>query len=316
MRVTTEPSKPRFGAKEIAFVAVPLLFVASLWVVPESLFLVAYASGRAGACPLKQTVFVRQAVNELNRTTAEIASQSTVELKEPNGGLWRWNTPYGIFFAPPETSVPFLLSEQATRIYGDGSRRVRKDDVVLDCGANVGAFTREALNAGAKLVIAIEPSARNIEALRRTFAQEIEQERVIVYPKGIWDRDGMLKFYVYENSALDSFVLAQRVEENKKPREETVAVETIDRIVDELKLKRIDFIKMDVEGAERNAVEGAQQTLAKFHPRMAIALENLPDDQYVVPPLVEKAWSGYRQECGRCTLAPNGLVQPDVMFFY
>ena len=54
-------------------------------------------------------------------------------------------------------------------------------------------------------------------------------------------------------------------------------------------------------------MNGAQTTLAKFHPRMSIALENLPDDQYVVPPLVHKAWAGYRQECGRCTLAPMGL---------
>ena len=312
---TTEPNQPRFRVGIIAFVAVPLLLVASLWVVPESSYIVAYASGQAGACPLTQTVFARQSANAVSQTTAEIASQSTVELKEPNGGLWRWNTPRGIFFAPPETSLSSLLAEQAT-LYRDGSRLVRKDDIVLDCGAKVGAFTREALNAGAKLVVAIEPSLPNIEALQRTFAREIEQERVIVYAKGVWHREDTLRFYAYGNSALDSFVLAERVEENRKPRQETRAVETIDRIVDELKLKRIDFIKMDVEGAERNAVEGARQTLAKFHPRLAIALENLPDDQDIVPPLVEQAWPGYRRECGRCMAAPNGDIRPGVMFFY
>ena len=295
---------------------VPLLFVASLWVIPEPLYIVAYASGRAGVCPLKQSVSIRQVVNRLNRTTEEINSHSKVEVKEPNGGLWQWTTPYGVFWAPPETSVPFLLSEQATRVYGDGERRVRQGDVVLDCGANVGTFTREALNAGARLVVAIEPSERNVEALRRSFAKEIEQDRVIVYPKGVWHREEVLKFFVYDNSALDSFVMPERVEEHKKPREVKMPVDSIDRIVAELKLKRVDFIKMDVEGAERHAMKGAQRTLAQFHPRMSIALENLPDDQYVVPPLVHQAWSGYRQECGRCTLAPNGLIQPDVMFFY
>ena len=313
--MTTEPNQPRFSVKTIACVAAPLLVVASLWVVPESSYVVAYASGRAGSCPLTQAVFARQSANAVHRATAEIASQSTVELKEPKGGLWRWNTPRGVFFAPPETSLPSLLSEQAT-LYADGPRPVRKDDIVLDCGAKVGTFTREALNAGAKLVVAIEPSASNIEALRRTFTQEIEQGRVIIYPKGVWDREDTLRFYAYDNPALDSFVLAERVEEDKKPRQETRAVETIDRIVEELKLQRIDFIKMDVEGAERNAVEGAQQTLAKFHPRLAVALEHLPDDPDIVPPLVEKAWPGYRRECGRCTLAPNGQIRPGLMFFY
>ena len=308
--------KPLFSVKEIAFLTLPLLFVASLWVIPEPLYIVAYASGRAGVCPLKQSVSIRHVVNELNATTKKIDSQSTIEVKEPNGGLWRWKTPYGTFWAPPETSVPFLLSEQATRIYGTGERRVRKGDVVLDCGANVGTFTREALNAGAKLVVAIEPSERNVEALRRSFAAEIAQGKVIVYPKGVWHREEELKFFVYGNSALDSFVMPERVEEKAKPREVRLPVTSIDLIVAELKLERIDFIKMDVEGAERNAMEGAQGTLAQFHPRMSIALENLPDDQYVVPPLVLKAWAGYRQECGRCTLAPNGLIQPDVMFFY
>ena len=231
--------------------------------------------------------------------------------------MWRWKTPYGVFWAPPETSVPFLLSEQATRVYGDGERRVRQGDVVLDCGANIGTFTREALNAGAKLVVAIEPSERNVEALRSSFAREIEQGQVIVYPKGVWHKEEVLKFFVYGNSALDSFVMPERTEEkDTKPREVQLPVNSIDRIVAELKLEQIDFIKMDIEGAERHAMAGAQSTLAKFHPRMSIAMENLPDDQYVVPPLVLKAWAGYRQECGRCTLAPNGKIQPDVMFFY
>ena len=137
-----------------------------------------------------------------------------------------------------------------------------------------------------------------------------------MYPKGVWHREEELKFFVYGNSALDSFVMPERVEEKAKPREVRMPVNSIDRIVAQLKLERVDFIKMDVEGAERNAMEGAQATLAKFHPRMSIALENLADDQYAVPPLVYKAWAGYRQECGRCTMAPNGLIQPDVMFFF
>ncbi|MBM3792826.1 MAG: FkbM family methyltransferase [Acidobacteria bacterium] len=294
---------------------VPLLFIGSLWIYPEPIFLVAYTAGSDGERPLPQSLKVKQVIDELNRTSLAIGPRSAILAQEPNGGLWKWQTPDGVFWAPPETSVPFLLSEQATRVYGDGERRVRQGDVVLDRGANIGTFTHEALQAGAKLVVAIEPSERNVEALRRTFAKQIEEGRVIVYPKGVWHREEELKFYDYDNSALDSAILEERPEEGRKPNKVRVPVQAIDNIMAELKLERVEFIKMDVEGAEHKAMEGAQATLAKFHPRMSVAMENLPDDQYVVSPIVKKAWPQYRVECGRCSLSASGRTQQDVMYF-
>ena len=43
--------------------------------------------------------------------------------------------------------LPFNLAEQQRKIYGTGERAVRAGDIVLDCGANVGVFTRVALDA-------------------------------------------------------------------------------------------------------------------------------------------------------------------------
>jgi len=65
------------------------------------------------------------------------------------------------------------LSEQATQVYGDREDGVHPGDVVFDCGANIGVYTRVALAAGAKLVVAIEPAPENVECLRRNFAAEI-----------------------------------------------------------------------------------------------------------------------------------------------
>jgi FkbM family methyltransferase len=172
---------------------------------------------------------------------------------------------------PADTSIPFLLSEQIHGFYGAGERRIRAGDIVLDCSANIGAFVWEALRAGATRVVAIEPSERNFESLRRNFAKEIEAGRVIVYPKGVWHRDETLTFNVFDNSARDSIVMTTRTEENTRPRKVSFQVTTIDRIVTELGLGRVDFIKMDVEGAERNALDGARATIARFAPRMSIA---------------------------------------------
>ena len=63
-------------------------------------------------------------------------------------------------------------------------RGVQKGDVVLDVGANIGAYTREALDEGASVVIAIEPGPENVACLRRNFKREIEEKRVILHHAG------------------------------------------------------------------------------------------------------------------------------------
>ena len=82
----------------------------------------------------------------------------------------------------------------------------------------------------------------------------------------------------------------------------------------ELKLERVDFIKMDIEGAERNALAGARQTLARWHPRLALSAYHRPDDPEKIPAAVFAAWPGYRMECGPCADAKT-FVRPDVLYF-
>ena len=49
--------------------------------------------------------------------------------------------------------------------------------MVLDGGAHVGVYVREALDRGARLVVAIEPAPANVECLRRNFPEEIADGR-------------------------------------------------------------------------------------------------------------------------------------------
>jgi FkbM family methyltransferase len=305
-----------FKPAEVAFMAIPLLAVASLYITRVPLYSALYLIGRAGDCSFASAVGVERHVAGLNRTTKQILAASQVDQHDQKGALARWKTPHGVFWAPLATSVPFLLSEQLHKFYGDGERRVRKGDIVLDCGANIGAFTWEALQAGASMVVAIEPSERNVECLRRNFANEIEQGRVIVYPKGVWHRDETLEFFVYENSALDSAVMSSRTEEQKQARKVQFPVTTIDRIVQELKLERVNFIKMDIEGAERHALQGSRETLTRFRPRMSLAIENLPDDPEIIPALVKQLRPDYKRECGRCMQRTFTQLQPDAYYFY
>src|SRR5262245_33643427 len=91
----------------------------------------------------------------------------------------------------PDDGFFYMLGEQAFDIYAI-SRMVRQGDIVLDCGANYGAYSRKVLERGAAKVVAIEPDPVCVIALRKTFAKEIAEGRVVVYPKGVWHEDDEL----------------------------------------------------------------------------------------------------------------------------
>jgi hypothetical protein len=84
--------------------------------------------------------------------------------------------------------------------------------------------------------------------------------------------------------------------------------------VNDLKLNKVDFIKMDIEGAEREALAGANGILVKYHPRLMIDSYHLPDDVVVLPKIIHQAWPGYSQVCGGCEVE-QGSMHPHVTFY-
>lgn len=275
--------------------------------------LVASVRGDLGGCSLREAFSALQA-QELEQEQIRLRASSVLLSNTPDG-LSQVKTERGIFWVPPGTDLSFVLAEQVRRIYGDGPYRVQPGDVVLDAGANVGAFTREALDAGAGLVVAIEPSPPAVESLRRTFAADIDAGRVRIVGRGVWNRPDTLPMYVYENTFLHSFVMMTRPD-GLPHRRVDLPLTTIDAIVEELRLDRVNFLKMDIEGAERQALEGARQTIRRFGPRMAIATENLPDDFEVLPRLVQSLEPAYRAACGDVSFTGRFAVRPGTLFFY
>ena len=269
-------------------------------------------AGRSPACPMGQAVKADSWKQRKTETKDRILAGSKALVRD--GALEQWQTPHGVFWTPYESryGLAFHLAEQQMGIYGTGEFAVRKGDIVLDCGANIGTFTRTALDRGAKTVVAIEPAPENLECLRRNFAKEIAEKRVIIYPKGVWHEDATLTLHLHhDNSAADSFI----IKDDKTPHGHTVTapLTTVDKMVAELGLPRVDFIKMDIEGAETNALRGAQGTLSKHHPRLAMSVYHEPSHPVEVPRLIREAWSGYRATCGPCAVVEN-RIRPDILY--
>ena len=156
---------------------------------------------------------------------------------------------------------------------------------LLDVGAHIGTFTRFALNKGARLVVAFDPDPEAIAYFKKNFEKEIRSKKVILIEAAAWDSPGNLKF------KQEAMSYASNVSEDGNI---VVPAVTIDDTVKRLELDHVDFIKMDIEGAERNAVAGASKTISRFRPRMALCTYHLPDDPEVISSLVFDAYPDYK----------------------
>jgi len=257
---------------------------------------------------------VESQANRVEKTRIKDRILAASHLLKTESGLELWSTPKGNFWIPKGNRyvLPFNLAEMEQHIYGTGEHFIHPGDIVLDCGASDGDFTRQALAAGAQKVVSIELTPSSIECIRRNLAAEIAAGRVIVYPKGVWDKDDTLTLNVDDtNFAANSVVMHP---ESSHPSV-LVPLTTIDKLVAELHLPRVDFIKMDIEGAEIPALSGARETLARYKPRLAIATEHKPDDEFTIPAAVHNLRPDYQMECGPC-LEAKGHVRPDVLYFW
>jgi FkbM family methyltransferase len=234
-------------------------------------------------------------------------------------GLHLYNTPLGEFWMPQPNdiwSLAVILAEQEHEMYGgaDGLG-VRPGDVVIDAGAHVGLFARTALALGASRVITFEVEPNAVRAQQKNLAQEIADGRVTVLGKGVWHEEGVLPLVVVAGCSACSSVSHPHM-----AAAFDVPLTTIDAAVEELQLDRVDFIKLDVENAEANAMRGAAYTIKKFRPRMAVALENHKQRiayGYEVLGLMREAFPGYEYVCGACTNPEStSRVLPEILHFY
>ena len=149
---------------------------------------------------------------------------------------------------------------------------IQGDEVVLDLGANVGAYTlyvADRLNKG--LVVAVEPEPYNALLLKYNVKLN-KLSNVIVVEKAISDRAGCAKLYISPYAASHSIV-----EAFSKGGYILVPTTTIDLLLKELKLSKIDIVKMDIEGAEYLALKGGLKTLSSSKSlRLIISAEHDP----------------------------------------
>lgn len=204
-------------------------------------------------------------VDELSKQTMEQYLEGHIELTNfPMKDLWKQEDVNNQYF-------PFDIV------------RLGDDEIFVDCGAYTGDTLENFLKRVKtfKKYYALEPDKRRSFALKKIMKRVGEDIRYI--PVGAWNKKEVLSFSLQNECG-------EIVSGNNHG--EKIPVDAIDNIVD--KDERVTFIKMDIEGAELKALEGARNTISKWKPKLAICVYHKREDLITIPQFIKQIDMNYK----------------------
>ena len=226
-------------------------------------------------------------------TNQKILTLGNVKL--PNPFVYQQMSPFWAEFG--DILLPCLFQDQrfiCEGMYEYNLVKLESDDIVLDCGANIGLFSSYAASQNC-YVYAFEPLVEQLGNILN-MCSRLNSNRICHIPYALSDHEGSAEFNIShstENSSLLSGVLSKY---KKKILENVVNVNitTVDSFVQSNNLSRVDFIKADIEGSERQMLKGATQVLREFAPKLAICTYHYPDDPQVLEGIIKAANPQYK----------------------
>jgi FkbM family methyltransferase len=172
----------------------------------------------------------------------------------------------------------------APQYFEPGVVRLTKEEVFVDCGGYIGdtleEFLRE-VNGCFTRAYVFEPDSENFRRLRARTAG-LDPARVVLVASGVYDRTGEVGFAA--SGSTDARVtLGQRCQ---------IPIVALDEFFVGREVPT--FIKMDIEGAERQAIAGARRTISEHKPRLALSAYHYANDLWEIPMLVKSLNPDYR----------------------
>ena len=176
---------------------------------------------------------------------------------------------------------------------------LKADSVVIDGGANIGLFSLVASHLAPKgKVYAFEPAKVTSAALKRNTK---DCHNVEVLELALGDRRRRAEMIVHEGclsgSTISDSVMALIGAEKGDLVPEEVSITTIDDFVAERRLEKLDFIKVDAEGYEKQILLGARETIRRLRPILAVSAYHFPNDKTDIATLVEGTSPDYTHRC-------------------
>ena len=155
----------------------------------------------------------------------------------------------------------------------------------LDCGAYKGDSTEMMTRVlRPRCIIAAEPDPKTFQKLS-AYAEKEENSRIIPVNCAIGEADGEMTFMSSASRGSGKEGLS------RSAKTTTVAKRSIDSLVRD---ESVDLIKLDVEGDEREAIEGAMETIERHRPSMAVSLYHRTEDIFTLTELVHSLLPDHR----------------------
>lgn len=198
--------------------------------------------------------------------------QKNIEAFEQSFNLFEDDLSKKIFIDYLQSKVledPTLLC-QNNGSYHQGIFELSENEAFVDCGAYIGdtidLFVKNVSNRY-KHIYALEPDSQNFEKLKKNTSH---LKNIELYNCGAWNSNGVLSFSNNSNGTIS------------KIDEQGANSITVKKLDDLLSDKQPTYIKMDIEGSEMQALEGAQNVL-KTLPKLEICVYHRPDDLIKIP---------------------------------
>lgn len=141
-------------------------------------------------------------------------------------------------------------------------------------------------------VFAFEPLGD--QHFTHSFKQKLQSDtRLKLVEKGLWFETGELHFAV-------AGTMSHIVQDGKSKNSNSISipVTSIDDFANDYNIEKIDFIKMDIEGAELNALKGARGVIEKDNPNLAICIYHGYDQYIEIPYYLMKNHPNYDYSIG------------------
>jgi FkbM family methyltransferase len=190
----------------------------------------------------------------------------------------------------------FLLEQYAFRS-GEELVAARCGDILVDgggCSGDTALYFAAAVGPAGQ-VHSFEFAPDNLEILRSNLALNPGlAPRVRVMPAALWSSSGSRLPYAGQGAAT-------AVTPDVVPGADAAPTVALDDYVEDAGLPRVDFIKLDIEGAELAALQGAERALRRWRPRLAVAVYHRLSDFVEIPRYMRELDLGYRFFLGHFT---------------
>ncbi len=210
-----------------------------------------------------------------------------------------------IYFSVIGVVIEFILEQYTYKINSRTIVAAENGDVVLDiggCWGDTALYFANKVGAAGK-VFSFEFIPGNINIFRKNLSlNPTLAEQIQLVPSPVSDTSDQL-IHFKDNGPGSTIKFQSFAEQTGEAH--TIS---IDDFVVKNKIQKINFIKMDIEGAEPQALEGAVNTIRRFKPKLAIAIYHSLDDFANIPNWILDLKLGYKIYLGHYTIHSEETV--------